>query len=174
MLVPSPMRACGAVRARARSSRRPLRSHPVWPGTLGVGLLATSCVVALSDLDDYRFESRGTAGGDGGGVVDEGSDAPGVVFTDPAGCSSGARRCVGDAIQTCRDGAWGEALACAEPTPACNAGVCARMRLSGALASLPPRAAAPYRLVQQGFEGNVTSCGVVGGASLCVTGGLRP
>ncbi|HTV18303.1 MAG TPA: hypothetical protein VMG12_06520, partial [Polyangiaceae bacterium] len=135
----------------------------------------TSCVVALGDLDDYSFESRGAGSDDGGGVSRDAPGPSGVVFTDPMGCSSGALRCSGDAVQTCRDGAWSEPSACTDPTPACNGGVCARMRLSGALASLPTTiAAAPYRLVEQGFEGNVTSCARVGGASLCVTGGLRP
>src|SRR5262245_52945600 len=58
-------------------------------------------------------------------VPDSGSPADVPLSSDAAeGCSSGARRCMGNQPQTCTAGAWQDLATCPVDKPTCLAGDC--------------------------------------------------
>jgi hypothetical protein len=135
------------------------------------------CQAIVGDLDRYTFEGPGGADASGesgtAGAASFGEGGARSVLAPE--CGDGARQCLGDGVQTCANGSWGEAEPCTASTPVCNGGVCGAVRLSGGLVSVSGSlVAGNYRLVAHGFEAVSSLCGDVNRQRVCVTGVIRP
>jgi len=124
-------------------------------------------------------ESGGAAnptGGAGSGCEEECTGAaPLCVEGDCVECLPDARSCDQDTPTECVDGQWSALEPCSGDTPACSGGVCAIARVTGRLSTVRGHlAAGDIRLVEHGFDSLLRTCGEVSGATVCVTGGLRP
>ena len=65
---------------------------------------------------------------------------------------------------------------CSGALPACSNGTCASARVLGGIVTLAPVTGAngAVRVVEQSFNIARTSCGLVAGGQVCVTGGIKP
>jgi hypothetical protein len=115
----------------------------------------------------------GAGGGGAGGVAGAGGGG-GAGGVPP--CAAGSGRCNGDVPELCEGGQWVPKPACAAPTPACSNGVCGTFKVSGGIVTVANGVLknTTIRLVEHGLEYQPTSCGGVGAARVCVTGGIRP
>ncbi|MEO7035634.1 MAG: hypothetical protein ABI548_17045 [Polyangiaceae bacterium] len=135
----------------------------------------------------------GAAGADAGAAGAE----PGAAGAAPTGCSpvcispkpicesgtcvecaADTKTCNGNTPSLCVGGAWLSQTACSGQTPACSNGICAAGTVSGGIITVSDGVLAPaaggVHLAEHGFEYNPTTCGMVVGKQVCVSGGIRP
>lgn len=116
---------------------------------------------------------------EGGADATEGgagpNDGSAGAFTQPD-CAMFQTTCMGNAPATCRNGSWMVGAECSGALPACSNGVCASARVLGGIVTVAPRVGVQgaARVVNQSFEMQPTSCGLVGGQQVCVSGGIKP
>lgn len=91
-------------------------------------------------------------------------------------CAVNETTCVGNAPATCNAGSWVVADECSGALPVCSNGTCASARVLGGIVTLAPLpdANGAVRVVEQSFNIAGTSCGLVAGEQVCVTGGIKP
>lgn len=178
-------------RAAVVSARATLRPSSLLAVALSAATLAPGCGTKRRD-----FASQATAGTAGatagatagssgtgeaaeGGTGAEGGTTPVDGGAGPAiqpDCASNQTTCIGNAPATCSAGSWVVGDECSGALPACSNGTCASARVLGGIVTLAPVTGAngAVRVVEQSFNIAGTSCGLVAGEQVCVTGGIKP
>ena len=116
--------------------------------------------------------AEGGTGAEGGTTPVDGGEGP----TIQPDCAFDQTTCIGNAPATCSAGSWVVADECSGALPACSNGTCASARVLGGIVTLAPVTGADgaVRVVEQSFNIAGTSCGLVAGQQVCVTGGISP
>ena len=109
--------------------------------------------------------SEGGTGPEGGTTPVDGGEGP----TIQPDCAFDQTTCIGNAPATCSAGSWVVADECSGALPACSNGTCASARVLGGIVTLAPATGANGAVRVAG-----TSCGLVAGQQVCVTGGIKP
>lgn len=115
---------------------------------------------------------EGGAGAEAGSTPLDGGAGP----TIQPDCAFNQTTCIGNAPATCNAGSWVVGKECSGALPACSNGACANARVLGGIVTLAPVTGAKgaVRVVDQSFNIAGTSCGLVAGGQVCVTGGIKP
>lgn len=167
-------------RAAVVSARATLRPSSLLAVALSAALLASACG---SKRRNFASDATGATAGTGeaaeGGTGAEGGMTPGDGGAGPAiqpDCAFNQTTCIGNAPATCSAGSWVVGDECSGALPACSNGTCASARVLGGIVTLAPVTGAngAVRVVEQSFNIARTSCGLVAGEQVCVTGGIKP
>jgi len=91
-------------------------------------------------------------------------------------CLTGSGMCTENTPSSCTDAKWVPQTACSGATPVCSYGKCTSAKLTGGLVTLANGvlSAGNVHLVEHGLEHTPTTCGMLSGKQVCVTGGVRP
>jgi hypothetical protein len=174
-------------RAAVVSARATLRPSSLLAVALSAATLAPACGTKRRDFPPEATAGTvgATAGSGGtgeateGGTGAEGGTTPvdgGAGPTIQPDCAFDQTTCIGNAPATCSAGSWVVGDECAGALPTCSNGTCASARVLGGIVTLAPVTGAngAVRVVEQSFNIARTSCGVVAGEQVCVTGGIKP
>jgi len=174
-------------RAAVVSARATLRPSSLLVVALSAVTIASACSAkrrnvaptATAGTTGATGGSSGAGDNDEGGTGAEGGTAPedgGAGSTTQPDCAFNQTTCIGNAPATCSAGSWVVGDECAGSLPACSNGICASARVLGGIVTVAPETGAKgaVRVVEQSFNIARTSCGLVAGKQVCVTGGIKP
>jgi hypothetical protein len=173
-------------RAALVSARATLRPRWLFAVALSAATLVPACGSKQRTFPPDATAGKGASAGSGGaseaaagGTEAEGAAPPvdgGAGSTIQPDCAFDQTTCIGNAPATCSAGSWVVGDECSGALPTCSNGTCASARVLGGIVTLAPVTGAngAVRVVEQSFNIARTSCGVVAGEQVCVTGGIKP
>ena len=175
-------------RAAVVSARATLRPISLVTVLVSAATLAPACSIKDRDFDPEAMAGTAAGATSGSGGTSEpagggtGAQAGATPMDGGAGpmvqpdCAFNQTTCIGNAPATCSEGTWVVGDECSGALPACSNGTCASARVVGGIVTVAPLTGAKeaVRVVEQSFNIARTSCSLVAGKEVCVTGGINP